>query len=291
VSAANDSFYRAFQVRREDTENRLIYELGNREWDIPELRRLLENVLPTDKQFADFEVEHQFEQIGRRVMLLNARRLDAEQLILLAIEDVTERKRAEEERELLASELSHRVKNTLAVVQSLAMQTNGRNRSVKAFREAFVGRLQALARAHSILLDANWRSADLKTLVGQTVEAYRIDHPEQVEVEGEPVTITPRQGLGLSLVLHELGTNAVKYGALSRQDGCLRVSWRVEGDNPGQRLRLQWQERGGPRAETPSETGFGTEMIQGVCTYELEGEVELKYAPQGLACEIVFPLE
>jgi two-component system CheB/CheR fusion protein len=105
------------------------------------------------------------------------------------------------------------------------MQTDGRAQSVEAFREAFVGRLQALARAHGLLLDTNWRSADLKTLVEQATVAYRARHPEVIEIEGEPVTITPKQGLGLSLVLHELGTNAVKYGALSQPEGRLRISW------------------------------------------------------------------
>ena len=172
--------------------------------------------------------------------------------------DISDRRRAEEERELLARELSHRVKNVLAVVQSLAMQTDGRFQSVDAFRQSFVGRLQALARAHSVLLEANWRSADLKTLVDQAMAAYRVVFPEVVEVQGDPVAITPRQGLGLSLVLHEAGTNASKYGALSRPEGRLRISWQIEGDDRGRRLRLQWQERNGPRAEAPGETGFGT---------------------------------
>ena len=206
------------------------------------------------------------------------------------VRDISERKRAEEERELLARELNHRVRNTLAVVQALAMQTDGRARSVEAFREAFVGRLQAVARAHSLLLDTQWLDADLKTLVEQTVAAYRVDHPEMVEVEGEPVALTPRQGLGLSLVLHELGTNAAKYGALSRPEGRLHVSWRIE-EGSGRRVRLRWQERHGPVIEPPGDKGFGMKLIERACSYELEGAVELDYAPEGLSCVVVFPLE
>jgi two-component system CheB/CheR fusion protein len=175
------------------------------------------------------------------------------------------------------------------VVQSLAMQTDGRAQSAEAFREAFVGRLQALARAHSLLLDAHWRSADLKTLIEQAVAAYRVDHREAVEVEGEPVAITPRQGLGLSLVLHELGTNAAKYGALSRRQGRLRISWQIEQDH-GRQVRLQWQERRGPLVAPPRERGFGTQLIERACTYELDGAVELGYARDGLSCEVAFPL-
>jgi PAS domain S-box-containing protein len=205
------------------------------------------------------------------------------------VSDISERKRAEEERELLAQELSHRAKNILAVVQSLAMQTDGRIRSVEAFRDAFVGRLRALAHAHSLLLDAQWRGADVKTMVEQAVAAYRGDDPEVVEVKGESVAITPKQGLGLSLVLHELGTNAAKYGALSRHEGRLRVSWRIEEDS-GRRVQLQWEERHGPVVEPPSDKGFGMKLIERACSYELEGAVELDFAPDGLTCEVVFPL-
>jgi two-component system CheB/CheR fusion protein len=189
----------------------------------------------------------------------------------------------------LAQELSHRVKNTLAVVQSLAMQTDGRHRSVEAYREAFVGRLQALARAQNLLLEAHWRGTNLKVLVEQAVAAYRADHPEVVEVEGESVAVTPRQGLGLSLILHELGTNAAKYGALTRSEGRLHISWQIE-DASDRRVRLRWQERHGPAVEPPAVRGFGTRLIERACEYELEGEVELNYAPSGLSCELVFPI-
>jgi PAS domain S-box-containing protein len=413
VRSANQSFYRTFEVRREDTEGQLIYELGNRQWDIPELRRLLDEVLPHDKQFADFKVEHRFEDIGTRTMLLNGRRLDHVQLILLAIEDVTERsraeaalraseerlrkiletdavgvilfdkegtvvdcnevflrmtghsreevaareltwrrmtppewvedseaqmarleetgrlgpyekeyfrkdgsrawmmfagqdlgdgtiveycidisdrKRAEADRELLSRELSHRVKNVFAVVQSLAMQTDGGLTSIGAFKEAFLGRLRALAGTHGLLLDAQWRGADLEALVEQAVAAYR-DHPETIEVEGEPIGLTPQQSLGLSLVLHELGTNAVKYGALSDHAGRVRIAWRKEEGGDGTRVRLSWRELGGPEVTPPPGRGFGSKLIEQACRYQLEGTVAFDYAPEGLRCEIAFPLK
>ncbi|HEX6110935.1 MAG TPA: chemotaxis protein CheB [Geminicoccaceae bacterium] len=203
--------------------------------------------------------------------------------------DISERKQTEEDKELLARELSHRVKNTLAVVQSLAIQTEHSD-AVEQYRDKFIGRLQALARAHSMLLDANWRGADLKTLVEQAVAAYRADHPDVIEVEGEPVAITPRQGIGLSLVLHELGTNAAKYGALSRPEGGVQVSWWAEAVRHGRRLHLLWQEHDGPALEPPNQKGFGTRLIERACTHELEGEVELDYTPGGLRCELIVPL-
>ena len=222
-------------------------------------------------------------------MLLHARRLDAVAAHPAVDRGHHQRKEAEQEKDLLAQELSHRVKNTLAVVQSLAMQTDGRTRSVEAYREAFVGRLQALARAQDLLLEAHWRGTDLKALVDQAVAAYRVDHPEVVEIDGEPVAITAKQGLGLSLILHELGTNAAKYGALSRSKGRLHVSWQIE-EASGRRVRLRWQERHGPAVVPPAAKGFGTRLIQRACEYELEGAVELDYAPSGLSCELVFPV-
>jgi two-component system CheB/CheR fusion protein len=222
-------------------------------------------------------------------MLLHGRPLDGAQLILLGMVDLTDRKRGDRERELLTRELNHRVKNTLAVVQALAMQTD-HSRSVEEYRNTFLGRLSALARAHSLLLDAQWRGADLRQLVEQTLEAYRSDHPDKIEIKGEPVPLSAAQSLGLSLILHELGANAAKYGALSHGDGRVRVSWRVEEREKGKRLYLRWLERGGPKVGELGEKGFGTRLIERACTYELEGEVELNYAPEGLRCEVVFPL-
>jgi two-component system CheB/CheR fusion protein len=169
------------------------------------------------------------------------------------------------------------------------MQTD-HSRSVEEFRDKFVGRLAALARAHSLLLDAEWRGADLRELVTQALQAYRVDHPDTIEVDGGPVPLTATQSLGLSLILHELGTNAAKYGALSHSEGRVHVSWRVEDENQGRRLRLSWQEQGGPRVELPSEKGFGTRLIERASAYELEGEVELNFAPDGLRWEVTFPL-
>lgn len=127
-------------------------------------------------------------------------------------------------------------------------------------------------------------------LVDKTVGAYHVDHPETCEVEGDPVTLTAKQGLGLSLILHELGTNAAKYGALSREEGRLRISWQVENDNDqGRRLRLEWRERDGPQVEPPTQMGF--KLIKQACIYELDGEAELEFAPEGLTYKVVFPLE
>ena len=165
VKSANQAFYAAFQCHPETTVGRALEKLGNGQWDIPELRQLLLRVLPHREEIASFEMVHDFEGIGPRTLLLHAQPLDGEQLILFGMVDITERKKNEEERELLSRELSHRVKNIFAVIQALATQTDGHIQSVEAFKEAFLGRLHALASAHGILLETQWQGADLKVLV------------------------------------------------------------------------------------------------------------------------------
>jgi two-component system CheB/CheR fusion protein len=245
-------------------------------------------VLPESSEFMVEEIEYDFERIGRRAMLLNARPLDGAQLILLGMVDITERKRAEEHKDLLLSELSHRVKNTLAVVQALAMQTNGTG-SVEAFREAFTGRLQVLARAHSLLLERQWQGADLRPLVEQVLEPYRAERPERIAIEGGSVMLTPGQGLAISMILHELATNAAKYGALTAEEGHVDLSWQTHAASAPQ-VHLRWQETGGPAVGEPGSSGFGLRLIERAASHELQGELELNYARDGLFCEVSFPL-
>jgi two-component sensor histidine kinase len=153
--------------------------------------------------------------------------------------DVTERKRADEQQRLLLSELDHRIKNLLNLVQALTAQTGAPSRSVEEFRAALAERLAALARAHDLLLGSRWRDADLRALVEQILEPYRLANPQAIVVEGAPVGVPPRQALVLSLILHELATNAAKYGALSAPRGRVEVTWRVPGEVEGGWLTLE----------------------------------------------------
>lgn len=202
--------------------------------------------------------------------------------------DVSARKQAEEQRELLTHELSHRVKNTLAVVQALARRPVAQSLTVAQYREGLIGRIQALALAHDQLLETNWQSADLKSLVSETLSAYQKPGEHDLEIAGPPVRLTPKQGLGIALILHELATNAAKYGSLSTQKGGLGVIWEV---GPDRGVRLAWQERGGPAPSADADKGFGTRLIERACTYELGGRAELVFRPDGLLAEIVFPQE
>jgi PAS domain S-box-containing protein len=211
------------------------------------------------------------------------------------VQDITERKEAEERQKLLIDELNHRVKNTLATVQSLAAQTMRGTDSPEAFRRAFEGRLIALSQAHDQLTRRHWVSADLRDIVeGATAPhlARPEDTQEQIAIEGEAITVTPRVALTLALGLHELTTNATKYGALSVPSGRIEVNWRIqrEAAQPAM-LSIVWRERGGPPVVAPQRQGFGTRFIEGSVASELQGKAELDYDPAGLICTLTIPLD
>lgn len=291
VQSVNPAFVEAFGCARDDSEGALLHDLDHGAWDIPELRRLLNEILSQNDAFDNFRVDHEFPRIGNRNMLLNARKLsrgsDRLELILLVIEDVTERQQAEAHRETLIGELSHRVKNMLAMVQSIASQTLRRSSSLDEFRPAFEGRVHALARAHDLLVEEDWTGAEIGQLAQRTLEPYRVD--DRVVLDGPRLLLNPQTGVALVMFLHELATNAVKYGALSNHDGRLQVSWRLDNGEYGPRVRLRWVETGGPPVNPPSHKGFGTSLIERSASYELGGDTTVEFHEDGLRCEMNFP--
>jgi two-component sensor histidine kinase len=286
VKRANKPFYDTFKVSPAKTEGRLVYELGDGQWNIPELRKLLEDVLPKESSFDDFEVMHEFETIGYRHMLLNARRLDHLNLIVLAIEDVTERDASYRRQRVLASEMSHRVKNILALVDSIAAQTARKSRSLDDFQQAFHGRLAALARSHGQWLADELQVAELRGLLEEVAENAGVDR-QRLNLKGSSVVVKPAQTMALNLTVHELCTNASKYGALATGTGRVDVTWAVE---DGNQVRLLWKESGGPATKPPDQKGFGLQLIETLCPFELDGTAEVRFAPDGLECELTFPI-
>ncbi|MEX2446212.1 MAG: CheR family methyltransferase [Dehalococcoidia bacterium] len=284
VRNANPAFCAAFAIDREDVDGLSFYGIDGGQWDIPDVRKQLTQVLSHDTDVHSLEVEKKFPRVGHKALQLHARRLDHVEFILLAIEDVTERKYASEQRALLAAELAHRVKNALAVVQSLAAQTLRRSASLDEFESAFMGRLHAYARSHEQLLLQEWRSGNLRALVESTIDAHAIE-PERVDIDGPDLEVTARQGLALGLILHELGTNAAKYGALSGDTGRIGIRWSLD---ENQCVRLRWQEAGGPPPVTPEKEGFGSSLIRRLSTYELDGTTDFVYAPEGLHVDITY---
>jgi PAS domain S-box-containing protein len=211
--------------------------------------------------------------------------------------DITEHKRAEEHLQLLVNELNHRVKNTLAIVQSLATQSFRKRSSNEggdfpAAKDAFEARLFALARGHDVLTRENWESASLGEIVSEALAAYRNrqDGSEAFETDGADLRVTPSMALSLSMALHELCTNALKYGALGAPAGRVRVSWKTVAGAPENRLAMRWEESGGPPVSSPAHKGFGTRLIEGGLARELNGTVRLAYEPTGVVCAIDVPL-
>jgi PAS domain S-box-containing protein len=205
--------------------------------------------------------------------------------------EITERKLWEERQRLLINELNHRVKNTLATVQSIALQSFRRMDAATGSNvvTAFQDRLFALARAHDILTRDNWEGAELRDIVGEVIEPYCRQSSGRCDIDGPRVRLTPSMALALSMAVHELATNAAKYGALSVSEGQVSISWSVIPGEPRQ-LILCWQERGGPPVVLPQRKGFGTRLIERSLAQELAGEVSLAYVPTGVVCTIKAPL-
>jgi two-component sensor histidine kinase/PAS domain-containing protein len=200
-----------------------------------------------------------------------------------------ERARSDARQRLLINELNHRVKNTLATVQSIAAQSFKIGDPVAA-RAAFEARLFALSRTHDVLTRENWEGANLRDIVEEAMAPYQREQVERFKVEGAPIQLPPRVALPLAMALHELSTNAAKYGAFSSEAGKIRIEWNVIVGSDGPHLVLKWQETGGPLTQKPTHKGFGSRLIERGLTRELGGEVTLDYLPTGLICTLRIPL-
>ncbi|NML92787.1 sensor histidine kinase [Novosphingobium olei] len=199
--------------------------------------------------------------------------------------DITERRVLEERNDLLIGELNHRVKNTLMVVQAMAQQTFRDVRLPTGPIETFNERLSALAGAHTMLSRANWGGNTFDEIVRQGTAICRRG---TVRAAGPQVIIPAEPTVPLIMVLHELSTNAMKYGALSVDGGWVEVDWGL--DAAAGRLAMVWRELGGPSVAPPSRKGFGSRMIEGAVQRQLSGESSVDYAPHGLVCRFAFPL-
>jgi PAS domain S-box-containing protein len=199
--------------------------------------------------------------------------------------DITDRKSAEERQALLAREVDHRAKNALALVQSIVRLT--RASDIAAYTAAVEGRIRALSRAHTILSLSRWQGADIRGLVEEELAPYRTGETTKVEAIGPNVSLQPAAAQSLALALHELVTNAAKYGALSSISGRVNLSWEL---NPGT-LVLKWMETGGPPTQAPSSPGFGTRIITASIEGQLAGRAVFDWRPEGLQCMISVPRE
>ncbi len=290
VVNASRAFRQTFNVTRDETVGELVYELGGGEWNIPELRRLLEEVIPKASAIVDYEVSADFPSLGPRTMLVSARRLfhpdEPSTTLLLSIEDATEKRREEAERTVMLDELRHRVKNMLAVIQALAAQTQVEGRSAAEYRDVFAGRLNTLVQS---VVEFPSKRSDLELLIDKTLDPYS-ERKESIQLETkEPVLLEPNQVLPVSLIFHELATNSMKYGALSTSQGSVRISWEIQ-DEADPKLHLHWREIGGPTVAPPTSRGFGMKLINFAAVHDLGGQAELSFEANGLRADIAFPI-
>ena len=216
-------------------------------------------------------------------------RLEEGDGVLSTATELTERMRAEEQQNLLVNELNHRVKNTLALVQSLASMTKRHTGSPEEFYVAFSARLRALSTTHNLLTEGLWGSVPLHDMLASELQPYAGDTPGKLALHGEPIRLKPQHAISLGMVFHELAANAAKYGALSTPSGRIAVDWKVAANGDDCRLTLQWCEHDGPPVVAPTQTGFGSRLINQTARGS-GGTVEFDFAPDGLRCTITLPL-
>ncbi|WP_205479241.1 PAS domain-containing sensor histidine kinase [Sphingomonas arenae] len=205
-------------------------------------------------------------------------------IAVVTLQDITDRKRAEQHQRLLIDELSHRAKNLLAIIQSVAQQSFKNGSSPAAMVASFEGRLGALAAAHGILTRQRWESAPLRQVICDTITAVKADD-HRLQLDGPDLMVAPKTGVSIAMAVHELTTNAVKYGSFSNDEGTVSVTWRIEDG----RLKLEWHERGGPPVQPPSKRGFGSRMIERGLAAELGGKVKIDFDPEGVVCRVDAP--
>ncbi|HEY8564577.1 MAG TPA: PAS domain-containing protein [Beijerinckiaceae bacterium] len=258
--------------------------------------RVLAAVDASVAQRSDYDLEHRILTPSGEVRWVHIRgqpayRADGTPLSLAGVSlDVTDRKRAEEHRALLARELDHRVKNTLATLQAIANQTLRTAASIEEARETLSARIQSLAAAHDVLTRESWNGAAIAEVVDGALAAFRSGNARRLRTSGPDLRLPPRIALALAMALHELATNAAKYGALSNEIGHVRFDWDVIDGSNGERLWLRWEEFGGPPVTPPTRRGFGSRLIERTLATELGGTAEVDYRSKGLVFTAEAPL-
>ncbi len=252
----------------------------------------LDTMLAT-KPFHGVEVKLRGERHSKSTFLLSAGPLigDNRENVgsIVTLTDITERKRAEEQQTIMVAELNHRVKNILAIVQSVASQTMRSSGTLENFADAFGGRIKALATAHDILTQTRWTGIGLNELLVGMLAPHRTPEDPRISITGPAILLPAHAVVPLSMVLNEMTTNAAKYGALSTRRGHIGVSWQVSGAVE-KAVELVWQEQGGPAVKRDASDGFGTKLIDLVIRHDLDGSTQIDFAPAGVRWTIAFPV-
>lgn len=210
--------------------------------------------------------------------------------LLVISRDITDRRNGEEQKNLLIHELNHRVKNILATVQAIMSLTARAASTIGEFQESFFARIGALAKAHSFLTDERWQTMRLNDIIAVELEAYTEKFVKAPRLAGPIVDLASDNAVLICMVIHELTTNAAKYGALYSPEGRIDLSWRLRETASGNQLIIDWVERGGPPAKTPERQGFGTTLLERILRGQLKAVVDLSYESKGLAAHFEIPL-
>jgi len=290
IQTANRAFFLMFRVGREAVQGTALDQLNNRALDLSALLTQLKETIANGRSLESFQFECDLPEIGCRTLLLNACPFAvpgrSARLALLSFHDITAHIEAEERMRMLAHEVDHRAKNQLAVLQAMVHFTQGD--TPEAMKVAIEGRIRALSKAHTLLAESRWTGANLRTLVDEEISPYCLEGTSGAVVDGPNVVLPPQPAQLIAMVLHELATNAAKYGALSVPEGRVKIEWLYTLHG---KLVLRWTETDGPAVKPPSHQGFGTRLLDQVVRAQLNGETRFDWRTEGLACEIELSLQ
>ncbi|MEX0772940.1 MAG: PAS domain S-box protein [Balneolales bacterium] len=286
----NDALLKMWGRTLEESIGKNMLEVGYEPWHAEMHQREIDHVI-TDKVPVRGEVSFPHAKLGPRIYdyifvpVLNAN--GKVEKITGTTRDITERKQAEDTQNLLIDELNHRVKNTLATIQAIAAQTLKQANNPSDFIDSFNGRLHALSRSHTLLTKSSWEGAYLDEIFNKQLP-FKVTS-DRITFRGPKVFLSSKEALHLSLVVHELGTNALKYGSLATPEGRLQVNWKIKKDKQNPEIKITWIEKGGAEVEALDTAGFGMTLIE-QSLKSVGGETNLDFDPSGLQCEITLPL-
>jgi two-component sensor histidine kinase len=289
IVTANNAFLKAFRIERDDIIEKTLFSLGSGQWDVGDLKVVFEMIIPKSAGVLGYQVTHDFPHIGKRSFVLDARRLvhpdDNSVNILVQFDDVTDRKRIEAEKDFVIAETRHRMRNVFSIIRAIVLQTQTDNRTTEEYRNALIGRIDTAMNAQQ--LSFGLHHTQFADLVETTISAagpdrFRITTGPAAELQASRV-------LPVGMMIHELTTNAIKYGALSVPDGAVLIGWNREERNGKQLLVVKWREKNGPPCHNPERQGYGTELIRGTAAH-LGGKAELTFNPHGLVATLEIPL-